>query len=363
VIAWPSFFSRLFGSRPIAAAPRIVDACLLFNELDLLEIRLGELWDAVDRFVIVESDSTFAGHPKPYFFEAHAARFKPFSSKISYHKVQGLKMPAEAGKAGTATAARFKIEAAQRNAVATAVGQIGLSADDIVILSDVDEIPRPALIAGLRERLSRKAFSIFVLHNYRGYINNLSDKALNGAAFLGSVACRWKTMRRIGAHRVRTGGLRSAHVAQERVRRWDYVEDGGWHLSSLGGAEAFWVKAQNFSHVEDPNRVADVPDAPQPLQVFQGDLSREECAQVQQRYLASGGDSHFSPLAFDAFAIEQDVPAYLRDHKERYRRFFFFTDLTMQPSPGAGGGEQNLDPGVHGAISQNIAARGQRPAT
>ena len=331
-----SFFSRLFGSRPLTAAPRIVDACLLFNELDLLEIRLGELWDAVDHFVIVESDRTFAGRPKPYFFGADTSRFKPFSSKISYHKVQGLK-PADAGKPGAATAARFRVEAAQRNAVGMAVARIGLRADDIVILSDVDEIPRPALIAGLRERLSRKAFSIFVLHNYRGYVNSLSDKALNGTAFLGSVACHWKTMRRIGAHRVRTGGLRSAHVAEQRERRWDYVEDGGWHLSSLGGAEAFWVKAQNFSHVEDPDRVAEVPDAAQPLQVFKGALSREECAQIQQRYLASGGDPHFSPLAFDEYAIEQDVPAYLLNHKERFRRFFFFTDLTIQLSPKAGG--------------------------
>ena len=330
------FFSRLFGVGPVAPARRIVDACLFFNELDLLEIRLGELWDAVDHFVIVESDKTFAGRPKPYFFETHAARFEPFSSKISYHKVRVPEAPGNAGELKAAAAARFRIEAAQRNAVGTAVAQIGLHADDIVILSDVDEIPRPASIAGLGERLSHKAFSIFVLHNYRGYVNSLSDKALNGVAFLGPVACRWKTMRRIGADRVRDGGRRSAHVAQGRVRRWDYVEDGGWHLSSLGGAEAFWVKAQNFSHIDDPNRVAEVPEATQPLQVFAGDLSREECAHVQQRYLASGGDPHFSSLAFDEFAIEQDVPAYLRNHKERFRRFFFFTDLTIEPSAGTG---------------------------
>ncbi|HEY2891357.1 MAG TPA: hypothetical protein VGJ31_12050 [Dongiaceae bacterium] len=332
-----SFFSRVFSPRLVVSTPLIVDACLLFNELDLLEIRLGELWDTVGRFVIVESDRTFAGRPKPYFFEAQASRFKPFASKISYHKVRGLKAPARMSGLRTTTDARFKVEAAQRDAVGTALAQMGLRANDIVVLSDVDEIPRPALLAGLHERLAHKAFSIFVLHNYRGYVNNLSDKALNGAPFLGSVACHWKTMRRIGAHQVRAGGLRSAHVAQDRVRRWDYVEDGGWHLSSLGGAEAFWVKAQNFSHVEDPNRVAEVPDATQPLQVFEGALSREECTQVQQRYLASGGDFHFSPLAFDEFSIEQDVPAYLRDHKERFRRFFFFTDLTIQRPSAAGG--------------------------
>ena len=328
-----SIFGRVFSRQPDAPAPLIIDACLLFNELDLLEIRLGELWDAVDRFVIVESDTTFAGRPKPYFFEAHASRFRPFASKISYHKARGPEAPARVSELRGTTAARFKVEAAQRDAVGTALAQLGLRANDIVVTSDVDEIPRPALLASLHKRLARKAFSIFVLHNYRGYVNNLSHRALNGAAFLGSVACRWKTMRRIGAHRVRTGGLRSAHIAQDRAQRWDYVENGGWHLSSLGGAEAFWVKAQNFSHVEDSNRVTEVPDATQPVQVFDGALSREECTQVQQRYLASGGDIYFSPLAFDEFFIEQDVPAYLRDHKERFRRFFFFTDLAIPPPP------------------------------
>lgn len=321
------FLGRIFGRRRIRPTPLIVDACLLFNEIDLLEIRLGELWDAVDRFVVVESDRTHAGNPKPFFFEAHASRFQPFAAKILYHKFRTDESPGASGQARTTTEARFELEVAQRDAIGTAISQSGLRDDDIVVLCDVDEIPRSAALATLPERLSRKAFSIFVLHNYRGYVNSLSDTALNGAAFLGPVACRWKTMQRIGANKVRMGERRSAHVLEGRRRRWDYVEDGGWHLSSLGGAEAFWAKAQNFHHVEDPNRVVRVPEAAQPLQVFEGALSREECARTQAGYLAHGGDPRFSPLRFDEFRIEQDIPDYLRDHKERFRRFFFFTDV------------------------------------
>jgi beta-1,4-mannosyl-glycoprotein beta-1,4-N-acetylglucosaminyltransferase len=39
----------------------VFDAILFSNEMDMLEIRLRELYDVVDKFVIVESDHTFTG--------------------------------------------------------------------------------------------------------------------------------------------------------------------------------------------------------------------------------------------------------------------------------------------------------------
>ena len=48
---------------------KIIDSILFFNELDLLELRLEELYDHVDIFLIVESDKTFTGKPKPLFYK------------------------------------------------------------------------------------------------------------------------------------------------------------------------------------------------------------------------------------------------------------------------------------------------------
>lgn len=42
----------------------LIDAVLFSTELDLLEIRLRELWDVVDQFVVVESTHTLMGEPK-----------------------------------------------------------------------------------------------------------------------------------------------------------------------------------------------------------------------------------------------------------------------------------------------------------
>ena len=63
----------------------VLDAVLMSSELDLLEIRLNELDEVVDRFFILESNATFTGIPKETYFADNRDRFKAFESKIEYH--------------------------------------------------------------------------------------------------------------------------------------------------------------------------------------------------------------------------------------------------------------------------------------
>jgi beta-1,4-mannosyl-glycoprotein beta-1,4-N-acetylglucosaminyltransferase len=319
-----------FKPRPPACKPRIFDVCVLFNEIDLLEIRIGELWDVVDHFVVIEANLTFAGRSKPFFFEAHRNRFERFAEKITYYPFKPGEFPNSGNLSPETMRERFALEARQRDAAGGALAQLGAANDDVILLCDVDEIPRPDAVLDLDIRLRHNRFCVFELRNHRGYMNSLSDRALNGVVIVGPVAARWRTVRRLGAHEVRRGKLRAGHVLEKRDPRWNYVQDGGWHLSSMGGAEAFWVKAQNFAHIHDPYRVVTVPDEIRPLRVFEGPVTRQECARLQAEYLASGGDPHFSPLEYDEFRIEQDIPAYMRREKQRFRRYFFFTDLGAQ---------------------------------
>lgn len=46
------------------AKPKVIDAFLFATELELLEVRLRELWDVVDEFVIVESTYSLMGQAK-----------------------------------------------------------------------------------------------------------------------------------------------------------------------------------------------------------------------------------------------------------------------------------------------------------
>ncbi|MDC7983168.1 hypothetical protein PQJ75_05445, partial [Rhodoplanes sp. TEM] len=301
---------------------RRIDACLLYNELDLLTLRLEELWEHVDHFVVVEADQTFAGSPKPLFLQEHAARFAPYAEKLSCRVVEGLPPIAAQSEA-----ARFAREAAQRDAIGAAVAALDPSPDDIVVISDVDELPRPAVVDRLDTLLRQRDHVVFVLRNHRGYVNNISTAALNGLAVAGPVACRVSTLRREGAQTVRRGREKSGGVIANRSPDFVYVDDAGWHFSSLGGPEAVWLKAANFSHIEDPYRVIGLGETVPAHRVFDAALDRETCRALQQAYLAHCERPAFAPLAFDAFEITTDVPRHMRAAKERYRGFFFFTDL------------------------------------
>jgi hypothetical protein len=62
----------------------IYDCFTFFNELELLEMRLHELADVVDRFVLVEATRTHTNQPKPLFYHENRARFADFADKIIY---------------------------------------------------------------------------------------------------------------------------------------------------------------------------------------------------------------------------------------------------------------------------------------
>lgn len=107
----------------------IVDSFIFSNELGMLELRLEILADTVDRFVLVEADRTFSGNPKPLVFEENKDRFDKFLDRIEHIVVDD--MPNNPNP--------WVKEIHQRNAVRRGFG--GLRDNDIVMVSDVDEIP------------------------------------------------------------------------------------------------------------------------------------------------------------------------------------------------------------------------------
>ena len=67
--------------------PQIIDAFMFNNELDVLNFRLHELTDYVDKFVIYENCWTFSGNKKPLYFEDNKEMFSKFSDKIVHIKL------------------------------------------------------------------------------------------------------------------------------------------------------------------------------------------------------------------------------------------------------------------------------------
>lgn len=209
-------------------APKIFDCFTFYNELDLLELRLEELADLVDAFVIVEAPWTFQGAPKPLIFQQNAARFARFADKIVHVVVD-----ASAADAGPSPWDR---EGMQRDAVMR--GLAGRAApDDLVFVGDVDEFPRRRIAAAMRKNPA-----------WAGRLNRLSADYYCG--FL-DFKCNYRWHKQIALPYKLLSALGPDHARFMAIAKYgNLVYDAGWHFSWLGGIEKVVSKLQSYAHSE-----------------------------------------------------------------------------------------------------------------
>lgn len=211
---------------------RVFDCFTFSNEMDLLLLRLMELYNVVDHFVIVEADRTFTNEPKPLYFHECRKRFAPFLNKIIHVVVQD--MP---GGEDPWVRERF-----QRNAILR--GLPTLDPMDVVIISDVDEIQRPETIATMR--MTRYQFyglrmpdSYFKLN----FVNILSHNVTT-VAVRPPLAYSPDQIHGLRAILNRPGAM--AEYAQVAT----LLCHAGWHFSYLGDRDFVRKKIMSFSHQE-----------------------------------------------------------------------------------------------------------------
>lgn len=235
----------------------IYDCFTFFNELDLLEIRLNTLSDVVDRFVIAEATRTHSGKPKELLFEKNKARFERFADKITYLVVDNL-LPEE-----EVDSDRYNLpwvnENRQRNALAR--GLAGADGNDVVMVSDLDEIPRPkAVIQAVELLKSGTRFVRFEMDFYNYFLNlrNFSCRKW----MLGTSATLVSTM---ASDDSSLAGVKTDRYTQasenigNTMNKLRFVRVGktlplaGWHFSYLGGIESILRKLAAFAHSEFGN--------------------------------------------------------------------------------------------------------------
>lgn len=243
----------------------IIDSFLFHEEYDILEFRLRYLYDHVDRFVIVEGDRTFSGNKKPLNFFNNKDRYQWAMDKIIYHPIEidvtGLDFSYKP-KEYDRSAPQWQVEFQQRNAIIDVCKDF--ADDDIIMLSDCDEIPNCQTV-GFRK--TNNIHHPFVCNQrlvvfYLNYIRD--DIGWNGTIM--------STMRQ--AREITTQGLRDMRIGLSPMPH------GGYHFSYFGGAEQIKKKVQSYSHQEinrkeylDVNRIDELtrqgkgifPDEGEPL--------------------------------------------------------------------------------------------------
>ena len=214
----------------------IIDSFPFHDELDILEMRLTELYDAVDWFVLVEADVTHQDAAKPAWYLENAERFAPFADKIVPVLATGLPTLADDPDP-------WARELAQREHIATGLAQIdGVDGDTIVLQSDVDEIPRAAHAGNVRPN----GFTGF---HQRGHFWAIDWSYPPG--WNGTVAA---TVGFLGSLRSPTpfGLMRNARNQCLIPPGYD---DAGWHFSWLGGPDRVTKKVNSFCHPEVEDRI------------------------------------------------------------------------------------------------------------
>lgn len=198
------------GGRP---GSRVWDAFLFFNELDLLECRLYELEDSVYRHVLVESPVTFQGKRKPLYYLDNMDRFARWNDRIVHV------IAAPEGETP------WEREQYQREAIFAGLGNAWPS--DLIMLSDVDEIPRGELVNGYMYPQVT-----FLMSNHIFAANLLHPEG---------ILC---TSVQYYAH------IKTFHRMRRGRYAWPRIPDAGWHLSYLGGSQAIREKVLAYSHTE-----------------------------------------------------------------------------------------------------------------
>jgi len=202
----------------------IYDCFMFFNELDLLELRLEELCSVVDRFVIVEATKTHANEPKPLYFNENKGRFAKFLNKIEYVVIDEY----------PEFDAAWTFENYQRDVLIKTLKKC-CQPEDVILISDLDEIPKAQLVEKYKDTEGTKVFEQNLYTFYFNYLNATEPVWLKGTRML-----RFKD-------------IGDKTLTQIRFAEGQHIKNGGWHFTYLGGLEMVKYKIRSFAHQEYNN--------------------------------------------------------------------------------------------------------------
>lgn len=272
----------------------VIDCIPFFNELDILKLRLHILDPLVDRFVIEEATHTFSGLPKDLCLEKNREMFEEFLPKITYLVVDNS--PEE-----ISTHERDKF---QKNALAKALTDA--SDEDVLILSDVDEIPNPAVLQELVKRFDPDKIYHLAQRNFYCYLNmeEVSGNLLSiTGEFPGVERRMWLGTKVFAKKNIPESGIIDLREISPEDPRSVRVADGGWHFGYMGSC-----------HETDVSRRVGTKVVAAAHQEYN---TEDVLAEVKDR-LILGEDIFGRNAVFQWAVVDESYPQYLLEHKSEY---------------------------------------------
>ena len=220
---------------------KIFDCFMFNNEEKLLEIRLNVLNKFVDHFVIIESEETHSGNKKKITFEID--KYPKFKEKIIYKKINSFPVSLNS----------WQKENYQRNYIVNCLNQA--NGDDIVMISDLDEIPN-------LENVNLNNYNEkIIVFNQRLFFYKMNFGA-NAANWHGTRACQKKFLkspqwlRNLKTHKkYKLYRLDKLLFSKNYERSFKIINNGGWHFTWLGNLDFIKNKLRSFAHTELNNPI------------------------------------------------------------------------------------------------------------
>jgi len=293
---------------------KIFDCFMYFDEEIVLDLRLNTLDRYVDYFVIVESTFTHRGDKRNLKF--NHKKFEKFRDKIIYltfdKEPNGIEViyenDSESEKSAKYILNAAKRENGQRNYVINGLQKA--DPDDLIMISDVDEIPN-------LENIEIKNIKEKILMFQQDMFYYKFDLKLPNMIWSGTKACRKKDL-------LNPQWLRNIKDKKYSLFRLDiifskikynsikFIQDGGWHFSNIKSPEEIEHKLKSYLHHREFDE--------QPLTTNQIDKIIKNKQAIYDLKL----DKRVNKIGTGSKLVNYDfdkLPVYLRKNKENYKKW------------------------------------------
>ena len=291
---------------------KIFDCFMYYNEDFKLDLRLNYLNKFIDFFVIVESLYNHKGEKKNLNF--NIKNYQKFKEKIIYIVLEYLPDSIEIindnddedTKNGKYILNGYRRDNFQRNYIINGIKNASL--DDLILISDIDEIPnlKNLNLGEIKNRL------IFFKQKMCYYKFNLYLKSYN---WVGTRACKKKNL--ISPQWLRDIKSRSypfwridTFFSKNKYSDIYFVNNGGWHFSYINSAEGIENKLKSYTH----HREYDLN--PLGVKKINNMIKNRETVYnlgVDQRANQFGKGQKLDVLEFN------ELPKYIRDNQNKYK--------------------------------------------
>tara|TARA_Y100001935_G_scaffold23930_1_gene17433 strand:+ start:244 stop:1125 length:882 start_codon:yes stop_codon:yes gene_type:complete len=289
---------------------KIIDCTTYYSEDLMLDIRFNILNQFVDKFIIVEATHSHSGEKKTLNFNIN--NFPKFKDKIEYliieNEPEGIIKNTEDSSVKRMNSL-LRIEQSY-NYILNALETV--SEDDLICLSDNDEIPN---LDSKYFKNSKKDVFIFKQLFFYYKFNLFYDLM----PWFGTKACKKKKL-------ISLSWLRNlknkkypwwridTYFSKTKQTNIQIVDNGGWHFTNLKTAEEIHKKLSNFGHHNE------FDDSNLTIEDIQACIDNKI---VNYNHLADKSDNNKYSAEYKLKIVSDEfLPKFLIDNKDKYKNWF-----------------------------------------